>query len=214
MRVSTDEQATSGAGLAAQRVAIEAEASRRGWALLDVVEDAGFSGRDLRRPGIKAVLEALRSGRAAALIVAKVDRLSRSMVDFTALMDRSSREGWALVALDLGVDTSTPSGEAMVNVMATFSQSFAGENRVLLRASQNQTSYDVYDFHTPLVLRLLQDVSSSMSPRIPRKQRPPSSDARGALGISGGSYQFSARISKCACGWAQAGQAAGASVPA
>jgi DNA invertase Pin-like site-specific DNA recombinase len=44
------------------------------------------------------------------------------MVDFTALMDRSTREGWALVALDLGVDTSTPSGEAMVNVMATFSQ--------------------------------------------------------------------------------------------
>jgi len=122
VRVSTDEQATSGAGLAAQRAAIEAEATRRGWELLDVVEDAGFSGRDLRRPGIKTVLEALRLGEAAALIVAKVDRLSRSMVDFTALMDRSSREGWALVALDLGVDTSTPSGEAMVNVMATFSQ--------------------------------------------------------------------------------------------
>jgi DNA invertase Pin-like site-specific DNA recombinase len=122
VRVSTDEQSASGAGLVAQRAAIEAEAARRGWQLLDVVEDAGFSGRDLRRPGIRAVLDALRSGRAAALIVAKVDRLSRSMVDFTALMDRSAREGWALVALDLGVDTSTPSGEAMVNVMATFSQ--------------------------------------------------------------------------------------------
>jgi len=80
------------------------------------------TGRDLRRPGIRAVLGALQSGRARALIVAKVDRLSRSMVDFTTLMDRSSREGWALVALDLGVDTSTPSGEAMANVMATFSQ--------------------------------------------------------------------------------------------
>ena len=122
VRVSTDEQSASGAGLAAQRAAIEAEAARRGWELLDVVEDAGFSGRDLRRPGIKAVLQDLHSGRAAALIVAKVDRLSRSMVDFAALMDRSAREGWALVALDLGVDTSTPSGEAMAHVMATFSQ--------------------------------------------------------------------------------------------
>jgi DNA invertase Pin-like site-specific DNA recombinase len=122
IRVSTDEQSASGAGLTAQRAAIEAEAARRGWQLLDVVEDAGFSGRNLRRPGIRAALDALRSGGAAALIVAKVDRLSRSMVDFTALMDRSAREGWALVALDLGVDTSTPSGEAMVNVMATFSQ--------------------------------------------------------------------------------------------
>jgi DNA invertase Pin-like site-specific DNA recombinase len=122
VRVSTDEQAGSGAGLIAQRAAIEAEAARRDWELLDIVEDAGFSGRDLRRPGIRTVLELLRSGRAAALIVAKVDRLSRSMVDFTGLMDHSAREGWALVAIDLAVDTSTPSGEAMANVMATFSQ--------------------------------------------------------------------------------------------
>ena len=122
VRVSTDEQSVSGAGLAAQRSAIEAEAARRGWELLDVVEDAGFSGRDLRRPGIQAVLQALHAKRTEALIVAKVDRLSRSMADFSALMDRSAREGWALVALDLGVDTSTPSGEAMAHVMATFSQ--------------------------------------------------------------------------------------------
>ena len=78
-----------------------------------VTSDAPVSERCWRRS---------RSGRASALIVAKVDRLSRSMVDFTTLMDRSAREGWALVALDLGVDTSTPSGEAMANVMATFSQ--------------------------------------------------------------------------------------------
>ncbi len=112
----------SGAGLAAQRLAIEVEVRRRDWELLDVVEDAGFSGRDLRRPGIQAVLGALASGEAAALVVAKVDRLSRSMLDFASLMDRSSRQGWVLVALDLGVDTSSPTGEAMANMVGVFAQ--------------------------------------------------------------------------------------------
>lgn len=122
LRVSTEEQAASGAGLEAQRAAILAEAERRGWRLVEVVEDAGYSGRSLRRPGIAAALDALRSRRADTLVVAKLDRLSRSMLDFAALMDRSTREGWALVALDLGVDTTTPAGEAMANVMATFAQ--------------------------------------------------------------------------------------------
>jgi len=76
----------------------------------------------MKRPGIAAALEALRSKRADTLVVSKLDRLSRSMLDFAALMDRSTKEGWALVALDLGVDTTTPAGEAMANVMATFAQ--------------------------------------------------------------------------------------------
>ncbi len=122
VRVSTDEQAASGAGLEAQRAAILSEAQRRGWHLVDVIEDAGYSGKTLRRPGIATALEALRSKRADTLVVAKLDRLSRSMLDFALLMDRATREHWALVALDVGVDTTTPSGEAMANVMATFAQ--------------------------------------------------------------------------------------------
>jgi DNA invertase Pin-like site-specific DNA recombinase len=120
LRVSTIEQAESGAGLEAQREVIEAEATRRGWVLVKLVTDAGYSAKNLRRPGILAVLEALHSGEADALVVAKLDRLSRSMLDFASLMDRSQREGWALVALDLGVDTTTPAGEMMANVLAVF----------------------------------------------------------------------------------------------
>jgi DNA invertase Pin-like site-specific DNA recombinase len=122
LRVSTDEQADSRAGLDAQRAAILAEAERRGWHLVEVIEDAGFSGKDLNRPGIAAALDALRRHKADTLVVAKLDRLSRSMLDFAALMDRASREHWALVALDLGVDTTTPAGEMMANVLATFAQ--------------------------------------------------------------------------------------------
>ena len=123
-RVSTDEQADSRAGLDAQRAAILAEAERRGWQEADVtfIEDAGYSGKDLNRPGIAAALDALRHHRADALVVSKLDRLSRSMLDFAGLMDRASREKWALVALDVGVDTTTPQGEMVAAVMAVFAQ--------------------------------------------------------------------------------------------
>lgn len=55
-----------------------------------------------------------------ALVVAKVDRLSRSLFDFTTVMERSRKQGWALVALDVGVDTTTPAGELVANTMASF----------------------------------------------------------------------------------------------
>lgn len=124
MRVSTEEQAGSGAGLAAQRQAILAEAKRRGWDEADIgwIEDAGYSGKDLKRPGIVEALRALKSGEAHTLVVAKLDRLTRSMSNFTPLLARAAKERWALIALDLGVDTSSPTGEAMANVVATFAQ--------------------------------------------------------------------------------------------
>ena len=121
-RVSTEEQADSGLGLAAQRAAIRAEAERRGWTLVEVIEDAGYSGKDLKRPGIVAVLDALKHHEADTLVVAKLDRLSRSMLDFASILDRAKREHWAVVALDMAVDTTTPAGEMMVNVVAVFAQ--------------------------------------------------------------------------------------------
>jgi DNA invertase Pin-like site-specific DNA recombinase len=56
------------------------------------------------------------------LVTAKLDRLSRSVVDFASLMARAEREGWAIVVLDVSVDTSTPSGEMMAHVVASFAQ--------------------------------------------------------------------------------------------
>ena len=122
VRVSTEEQAMSGAGLQAQRAAIAREARRRGWELVETIEDRGYSAKDLRRPGVQEALRALEAGDAKALVVAKLDRLSRSMLDFASLMATAQKQHWALVALDVAVDTSTPAGEMLVNVLATFSQ--------------------------------------------------------------------------------------------
>jgi DNA invertase Pin-like site-specific DNA recombinase len=122
VRVSTSEQADSGAGLEAQRASILAEAERRGWDHVEFVEDAGFSARSAHRPGLTLALARLKRGEASVLVVSKMDRLSRSLLDFAAIMQRAQREGWALVALDSPTDLTSPSGEAMAGVMAVFAQ--------------------------------------------------------------------------------------------
>ncbi|MCP4308030.1 MAG: recombinase family protein [bacterium] len=122
LRVSTTDQAESGAGLEAQRQAVAGACGQRGWRLADVFEDGGRSGKNLNRQGFSRAIEAVESGTAQVLVVAKLDRLSRSLMDFAAVMDRAQQKGWHVVALDLGVDTSTPSGEMIANVMASFAQ--------------------------------------------------------------------------------------------
>lgn len=122
VRVSTDDQADSGLGLEAQRAAIEGEAARRGWDLVRVFTDTA-SGKSLsRRPGLEQALATLESGGADALVVSKLDRLSRSTKDFGELMERAQRKGWAPVVLDLGVDTTTPAGELVASVMVSVAQ--------------------------------------------------------------------------------------------
>ncbi len=122
VRVSTEEQSISGAGLEAQRKAILAECKRRGWDDVVILEDAGYSAKDMKRPGVQEALRTLSSGDAGALVVAKLDRLSRSMLDLAGVMAQAQKQSWALVALDVAVDTSTPTGEAMAHVLATFAQ--------------------------------------------------------------------------------------------
>jgi DNA invertase Pin-like site-specific DNA recombinase len=113
-RVSTSEQTDSGLGLDAQRAAITAECERRGWTLIELVEDAGFSAKSLDRPGMKRALELLARGDAGLCVVAKLDRATRSVMD--------AAEGWKLVALDLGLDPTTPSGELVAHILAAVAQ--------------------------------------------------------------------------------------------
>ncbi|MDZ5623338.1 recombinase family protein [Nocardioides sp. HM23] len=122
LRVSTEEQALSGLGLADQRAVVAAEAQRRGWDDVEYVTDDGYSAKSLARPGITHALDLLRAGKAGILVVSKLDRLSRSLLDFASLMATAEREGWQLVVLDMALDTTTASGELMASVMACFAQ--------------------------------------------------------------------------------------------
>jgi len=123
VRVSTDMQTASGAGLEAQRAFLQAEADRRGYELEIVEEAEAMSGKSyLKRVALLEALARLDSGKASALAVAKLDRLSRSVADFLAILERSRKNKWALVIGDLSLDTSTPLGEAMATITATFAQ--------------------------------------------------------------------------------------------
>lgn len=120
IRVSTGMQAESGAGLRAQIQAIQREVEHRQWTLVETFEDAGASGRSVSsRPGLQAALAALDNGTADLLIVAKADRLSRSVSDFSQLLQRYPQQ---LHVLDLGVDLSSAYGEMVAHVVAAMAQ--------------------------------------------------------------------------------------------
>jgi len=123
VRVSTDEQAKTGHGLAAQRAAIAAECERRGWDLVGIVgEVKGASAKSLDRAGLQSVLASMDAHEADVLLVAKMDRLSRSLLQGAQVMERAKARRWALVALDLQVDTTTPAGEMLANVVLSTAQ--------------------------------------------------------------------------------------------
>ena len=121
LRVSTEEQVASGLGLEAQRARIQSEASHKGWNVRWLV-DEGYSAKNLNRPAMTEALRLLASHEADALVVAKLDRLSRSVVDFSNTLSTAKKQGWAVVLLDLGVDTSTPNGKLVAGLMAQIAE--------------------------------------------------------------------------------------------
>jgi hypothetical protein len=104
VRVSTEEQGTDGAGLDAQKYAIEQDCARRGCTLVRIEQDVASGKSTNGRPGLHRALEAVRRGEAQGIVVAKLDRLTRSVVSFGQLLHEASSAGWNIVALDFGLD--------------------------------------------------------------------------------------------------------------
>ena len=121
-RVSTDEQAASGLGLEAQTARTADAIAARGWSLVATFADEGRSGKDLHRSELAVALDALDAGDADVLVVAKLDRLSRSVLDFAMLTEQARRRGWSIVALDVDVDTTTPTGDLVANITSSVAQ--------------------------------------------------------------------------------------------
>ncbi len=122
-RVSTGKQAESGLSLDDQAERMGREISRRGWELVEAHTDAGRSGRTGKsRPALEAALEALAAGEADALVVAKLDRLARSTIALSRIMQTSQEQGWALVILDPDLDTSTAAGRLTATVLGAVAE--------------------------------------------------------------------------------------------
>lgn len=123
IRVSTEKQADHGVSLEAQRAKVEAYAELYDLELVAVEVDAAVSAKSLDRPALQRALAALRSGRAEALLVVKLDRLTRSVRDLGDLVDRFFASGrWSLLSVGEQIDTRTAAGRLVLNVLASVAQ--------------------------------------------------------------------------------------------
>ncbi len=122
-RVSTDEQAREGVSLEAQQARIREFCERQGLSLADVLVDAGESAKTLDRPALQALLARVRAGDVGAVIVTKLDRLSRHTRDLLALVEDVLRpNGVELVSLSEQLDTRTPAGVLMLTMLGAVAQ--------------------------------------------------------------------------------------------
>lgn len=123
VRVSSEGQAEDGVSLAAQRARVEAYAVAMDLELVAVEEDAGFSAKTISgRRGLARALAALEEGRADGLLVAKLDRLTRSVRDLGHLVDRYFASRWSLVSVSDSIDTRTAAGRLILNVLTSVAQ--------------------------------------------------------------------------------------------
>jgi len=121
-RVSTEDQATNGVSLDAQRARIEAFAVATGLVLEDILVDQGVSAKTLARPALGAILDGVRAGAIGTVIVLKLDRLTRSTRDLAELLDLFARSGAALVSVSESLDTGSAAGRMVVNMLGVVAQ--------------------------------------------------------------------------------------------
>jgi len=120
LRVSTEEQASEGVSLEAQKAKIAAWCLANGYELHRVFTDAGVSGTRENRPGLAAALASV--GKADALVVYSLSRLSRSTRHTIELADRLDAAGADLVSLSERIDTTTAAGKMVFRMLAVLNE--------------------------------------------------------------------------------------------
>ena len=111
-----------GVSLDAQAEKIRAMALVHGAELNDILIDGGESAKSLQRPGMERLLSLVEGGKVQVVIVAKLDRLTRSVKDLCTLLDRFERRGVALISVAESLDTGSAAGRLVLNIMTAVSQ--------------------------------------------------------------------------------------------
>jgi DNA invertase Pin-like site-specific DNA recombinase len=122
VRVSTDKQAERGVSLEAQEAKIRAMATVQGSDLIDVIIDGGESAKSLNRPGLQRLMTLVNSGKVQAVIVAKLDRLTRSVKDLCGLLELFEKRKVALISVAEALDTGSAAGRLVITIMGAVSQ--------------------------------------------------------------------------------------------
>src|ERR1700680_2534674 len=121
-RVSTDKKADRGVSLDAQTEKIRAMALVHDAELIDIIVEAGESAKSLNSPGMQRLLALIDSGEVQTVIVAKLDRLTRSVKDLCELLARFERRQVALISVAESLDTGSAAGRLVLNIMTAVSQ--------------------------------------------------------------------------------------------
>lgn len=124
IRVSTTHQASDGLSLDAQKRKLRGYAELHDLRLVAIHTDAGVSAKTLDRPALVEALRTLDEGEADALLVVKLDRLTRSVRDLGTLIDRyfGEKVGKSLMSVQDAIDTRTANGRMVLNVLTSIAQ--------------------------------------------------------------------------------------------
>jgi DNA invertase Pin-like site-specific DNA recombinase len=122
VRVSTDKQADRGVSLDAQAEKIRAMAVVHNAELVEIIVDGGESAKSLQRPGMERLLALVDGKKVQAVIIAKLDRLTRSVKDLCELLERFEHRGVALISVAESLDTRSAAGRLVLNIMTAVSQ--------------------------------------------------------------------------------------------
>ncbi len=122
IRVSTQDQAKEGISLDVQKAKIEAYATINDLELLGIIRDGGASGKSLDRGGIVRLLDLVESGKVEAVIVYKLDRLSRRTLDTLNLIENFESKGISFHSISEKVDTKSATGRFFLTILSAIAQ--------------------------------------------------------------------------------------------
>jgi len=122
VRVSTDKQAETGVSLDAQAEKIRAMAVVHGAELVEIIVDGGESAKSSQRPGMQRLLALVEAKKVDGVIVAKLDRLTRSVKDLCSLLELFEKRNVALISVAESLDTGSAAGRLVITIMAAVSQ--------------------------------------------------------------------------------------------
>lgn len=124
LRVSTEEQADSGLGLAAQKTRCDAMATVKGWPLPTYYEDAGISGAKAieKRPALLRLMHNVRDKKIDIVIILSIDRLARDTRIILSISEELRNAGVNLVSCKESIDTTTPHGNLYFTITAALAQ--------------------------------------------------------------------------------------------
>jgi site-specific DNA recombinase len=122
VRVSSQEQANSGISLECQADKITAYCALKEWTLTEIVSDPGESAKSLKRLGIQRLMQLIKSHEVNTIIVYKLDRLTRSVLDLGTLLQLCEKHDVALVSIQESFDATTATGRLMMNLLMSVSQ--------------------------------------------------------------------------------------------